>query len=139
MHAQSMKPYVLQSSASGEDASSITDSIAAYLGKSCELNHVCNERLFVIARPGTVDTIKTINRARLGYARWFMLNKQLDPEATVFAEGLKLKGEGRIEFYVGSQLWLLVYAPKNKIPNLTCCPDYIPPSRKVRKNHRKRL
>ncbi len=39
----------------------------------------------------------------------------------IYARGEKSDGEGKIEFYIGGTLFLVVMSPKNKTPCLDCC------------------
>ena len=119
------KPDIIPSNSSGEYHSALTDSLAV------ELQH-SNERLFVIVIPGTGET-SSLNLARLMSVKSYLSAKRYGSQQPVFAEGERAKGEGRIEYYVGSQLRLVMFAPQNKIPNFTCCNDYIPPKRKPRR------
>jgi hypothetical protein len=123
------EPVILPSNDSGELSASVIDGMRSTIG---------DERLFVIARSGTGETKSRITRNRLAYAKWFMLVRTgFNRQTSVFAEGEPIKGEGRIEFYIGSRLHLVILAPRNKIPNLTCCPDYIAPTKKKQKKKRK--
>jgi hypothetical protein len=87
-----------------------------------------SQRVFVISRPGTIDKSQKIAKRRLGFTQMYLHSWPLTNP--VFAEGLKVSGEGRIEFYVGSELRLVVLAKPDEVPNLTCCPGYEPPRRK---------
>jgi hypothetical protein len=115
------EPNVVPSDSSGEEASSEIDSIAVEAGQS-------GERLFVIVRLGAGETSRRLSHARLHNARAYLSIKGFDPETTVYAEGERVKGEGRIEFYLGSRLRLVTLAWRNKMPNLTCCDDRFPAS-----------
>lgn len=119
--SSSDKPFIAQSDASGEETVRDLEIIAVDAKNT-------GERLFVIARLGKAEKSNQINLARLAYARAFLLVMRKFPfQAPVFAEGERVDGEGRIEFYLGSDLRLVTLAKPNKIPNLTCCPDYFPP------------
>lgn len=117
---------LIKSSDSGEVAASLLDQLAVETFKS-------RERVFVISRKGTLDTNKKIALGRLMSARHNRSVKSFDPITTVLAEGTQIAGEGRLEFYVGSDLRLVIFAPRNEVPNLTCCPDYFPPPKRKRK------
>lgn len=116
------EPYIVESDSSGEISSREIDSMAVEAGQ-------IGERLFVIVRLGTGETNRRLNFARLFNTRQYISQKSFDSRKTVFAEGERVEGEGRIEFYLGSRLRLVLLAQKNKMPNLTCCDDYIPPTR----------
>lgn len=126
------EPFIAQSDAGGEETVRDIEVIARDAKNT-------GERLFVIARLGKSEKSNRISLARLAYTRAFLLQMRQFPfQAPVFAEGERIDGEGRIEFYLGSRLRLVTLAKRNKIPNLTCCPDYFPPvkrnSRRKRKN-----
>jgi len=88
---------------------------------------ITEERLFVIARPGKAEKSNRISVARLSYTRTLLLVMRRFPfQTAIFAEGDRVDGEGRIEFYLGSRLRLVTLAKRNKILNLTCCEDYFP-------------
>ena len=64
------------------------------------------ERVFVIARLGEGEKSRRLNQRRLHKARTY-LNNRLKSESIVVAEGERASGEGRVEFYVGSELVLV--------------------------------
>ena len=124
---KSDEPFIAPSDDSGENASSVIDSLRILSARG-------GERLFVVARRGDRET-NNISLKRLAQAKTFLIKiKGFPAETTVFAIGEPLKGEGGIEFYLGSQLKLVTLAKRNKMPKLTCCPDYFPP---VKSNRRK--
>lgn len=124
------KPFIAESDASGEETSVQIELIARDSKKS-------GERLFVIARRSKAETSDRISLSRLSYARTLLLEMRRFPfETAVFAVGGWVEGEGRMEFYLGSKLRLVTLAKRNKIPNLDCCPEYIPPVK--RKSQRKK-
>jgi hypothetical protein len=108
---------------------------------SCELNSAYldymvmeqrakGERIFVIARLGRGEVNRSLNHNRLEYARFYLLESgRTQKEKIVFAEGERINGEGRVEFYLGSRLFLVSLAERGKNVCLTCCDDYIPPRR----------
>ncbi|MBD0372564.1 MAG: hypothetical protein ICV60_17100 [Pyrinomonadaceae bacterium] len=102
-----------------------------------ELRRSVAERLFVIARLGDGETFRRLNLARLDGARLYLVESgRIPKERIVFAEGERVKGEGRVEFYLGSRLYLVSLAGRGKNINFTCCGDYIPLSRGKRKKRR---
>lgn len=115
------EPYIISSNESGELSSAITDAMRS---------EIHDQRLFVIVRLGKGETNRKINRIRLSKTKSFMLLKGFDKATSVFAEGERVEDEGRIEFYIGSRLRLVILAKRNEMPYLTCCPDYIPPAKK---------
>lgn len=123
------EPYIIESNSSGEISSAVTDAMRSEMQ---------GERLFVIVRLGTGETSSVLNGVRLRNIKAFMLDKGFDRQTSVFVEGEHIEGEGRIEFYIGSKLRLVTLAPRNKMPNLTCCEDYFPPAkRKLKRKKRK--
>ena len=122
------EPYIVPSDSSGEISSREIDSMAVEARQS-------GERLFVIVRLGEGETSRRLNLGRLYNTRSYLSGKSFNPSTTIFAEGERVNGEGRIEFYLGSRLRLIVLAKRNKMPNLTCCEDYFPPAE--RKSKRK--
>ncbi len=125
------EPYKIPSNSSGEENSALTDAIAIEAQQS-------GERLFVIVRLGKGETSRLLNKARLTNIQNFMLGKGFTSETAVFAEGERVEGEGRIEFYIGSKLRLVTLAPQNKMPNLTCCEDYFPPAKRKPKRKKRK-
>ena len=119
------KPDVVPSDDSGEVTAAQIDNLANDA-------KITGERLFVIARLGTGETSQRLNYGRLFNTRNNIAPKPFDQSSIVFASGDRVVGEGRIEFYLGSRLRLVVLAKRNKMPNLTCCRDYLPPRRKHR-------
>ena len=79
------------------------------------------ERIFVIFRSGKSET-ETVNANRLAHVKWFLENrkgwKTLD---VIYARGKKSEGEGKIEFYIGGKLFLIMMSGKNRTPCLDCC------------------
>ena len=126
------EPYIVESDSSGEIASS---EIASMLREA----HQDGERLFVIVRLGTGETNRRLSFVRLFNTRQYILENGFDRGKTIFAEGEAVNGEGRIEFYRGSRLRLVLLAPRNRMPNLTCCEEYIPPAKKKPKRNKGRL
>jgi hypothetical protein len=102
---------------------------SAYLDYLSQEARANGERVFVVARPGRGETSRPLSLARLNQARAFLiLQRNLDPSRVVFAEGERAKDEGRLEFYLGSKLFLVSLAKQNKAVCLTCCEDYIKPA-----------
>src|SRR6185295_13881517 len=99
-------PEVVPSDSSGEITSREIDRMSVEVRTS-------RERLFVIVRLGTGESSLRLNRARLYKTRQYLSIKSFDPKTTVFAEGERVEGEGRIEFYLGSRLRLVTLAKLN--------------------------
>ena len=69
------------------------------------------ERVFIIARLGAGERYRSLNQRRLHNARTYLLNR-LKPESIIVAEGERTAGEGRVEFYVGSELVLISFVKR---------------------------
>ena len=123
------EPYLLPSSDSGEVASSLLDKMIIEAKQS-------GERIFVIARLGSDEQHIRLNFLRYSAAREYFSIRVPNLDTIVYAEGERVKGEGRIEFYLGSKLQFVTLAPRNGMPKLDCCPDYMPPTK--RKPNRKK-
>lgn len=131
-------PCVVDSSDSGEVASAALDNFSVEVARS-------NERLFVIAHLGTSETDAGLNLDRLCEARNYILSRfpttrELVSSAenreslpTVFAEGERVEGEGRLEFYLGSKLHLTRFIRRNRSANLNCCEDITPEKAKQKR------
>ena len=98
---------------------------------SCELNSLYfdtissivsknGERIFAIFRAGKDET-ENANESRLIYVKTFLEQVKWKGLDVIYARGEKIDGEGRVEFYVGGKLFLVILAQKNKTPCLTCC------------------
>lgn len=108
------KTAIAASDESGEIASSVIDLMLGEIKKD-------NNRIFIIFRIGENER-QTINNVRLRSTKQHFLDKKINLKNFVFAQGETVKGEGRIEFYLGSELRLILLAKRNRMPNLTCCP-----------------
>lgn len=105
---------------------------------SCELNSLhldylvqdaraSSERVFVIGRLGKRETSRLLNRRRLHIARNHLVTSgRLNKDFVVFAEGDQSDKEGRLEFYLGSKLYLVSLIERGKDVCLTCCNDRFP-------------
>ena len=126
-------PCVVNSEGSGEVASAGIDNFLGHIAGS-------SERIFVIARLGSQETgsKSNLNLTRLCEAREYILWRlsgqqtsiKLDSLPPIFAEGEGIKGEGRIEFYLGSKLLLTRIIKRNRPANLNCCGELTPAERK---------
>ena len=133
LHAQmGSAPSIIPSNESGELHSVHTDYLANEASQT-------NQRLFVISHRGSQDSYPKIELRRLQHLKIYFTaftHKRFGNEDPVYAVGEPVKGEGRLEYYLGSTLRLVVYAKKNIVPNYTCCPDYIPPRKPRRTKSR---
>jgi len=89
-----------------------------------------SERVFVISRLGAGEKRTIVSRSRLQMARNHLVTSgRLQKEQVVFAEGERVIDKGRLEFYIGSRLYLISLAQRNGDICLTCCND------RLRKSH----
>jgi hypothetical protein len=110
---------------------------SAYLDYMVRDQRANSERIFVISRLGRGESKRSLSRGRLQYARFYLLESgRTQKEKVIFAEGDRVDGEGRVEFYLGSRLYLVSLAERGRNVCLTCCEDYVPP-RKSRKQRRR--
>ena len=108
---------------------------SAYLDSLAQDFRSGGERIFVVSRLGDGEASRALNRSRLEYARvYLVLNRELNSGRVVFAEGERVKGEGRLELYLGSKLYLVSLAKRNKMACFFCCDDR-PGERKSRRKY----
>jgi len=129
---------IVDSSGSGEAASAGIDNFLVEYARG-------GERLFVVARLGTGETDGGRNLQRLCEARDYLAPRlpqvpDLVPSGeyrksppTIFAEGERVEGEGRLEFYLGSKLQLTRFIRRNRSANLNCCEDITPAKAKQKR------
>lgn len=110
------KPEVVQGDANSCELNSAMFNVVAH-------DMVGNyERLFVIARLGEAEVSRDLNRRRLHNVRTaFKQGLITDESRFVFAEGERVEGEGRVEFYLGSKLKLTSLVRRNRDICVTCC------------------
>lgn len=78
--------------------------------------------LIVIVRLGDGETSRELNRRLYNLRRYFTEYSQvLKPEKIVFAEGEKVKGYGRVEYYLDGELFERLLFPKNGFICHSCC------------------
>ena len=78
------------------------------------------DALIVIARRGTRDKKRDLNRLRLATTRAWLVGKGAFPtNRLILAEGERVDGEGRLEFYIGGKLTHIIF-PK---PNFGLCAE----------------
>ncbi|MEO6393266.1 MAG: hypothetical protein ABIP75_15555 [Pyrinomonadaceae bacterium] len=93
-------------------------------------------RIFVIARLGRGETSAALNLQRLQAARDYLVKTRgVAAEKVVFASGDRIDGEGRLEFYLGSDLQLITLATRGKNVTLVCCLDTVTPKHRRRGRH----
>jgi hypothetical protein len=110
-------PYIVLGNASTceENAVSI-DNLANALRSS-------DARLFIVARLGKGESSRELNRRRLYNVRTYFKGWQIDARRFVFAEGDRVEGEGRIEFYIGSTFMQVSLVKRGRDICVDCC-DY---------------
>jgi hypothetical protein len=103
----------------------------------CELNRVYfealvreqsenSEKLFVISRLGKIEQTKWAHN-RLAFAKAYLTQVMpFDEKKSVFAIGEKTDSVGKLEFYLGSKLFLVIEQPKNELGCFSCCEEYVP-------------
>ena len=117
------QPYVVVGGTSScEENAATFDNLANTLRST-------DERLFAVARLGRGETSRELNRRRLYNVRtYFKLNwPNLEAKRFVFAEGDRAEGEGRVEFYIGSDLILISVVKRGGDVCVDCC-DYPDPT-----------
>ena len=114
-----IEPYVVQG-----DPSACESNAASFDTLANMLRSGIDERLFVVARLGKGENSRELNRRRLYNVRtYFKGNWEIDAKRFVFAEGDKIEGEGRVEFYIGSALIIVSLVKRGKDICVDCC-DY---------------
>jgi hypothetical protein len=88
-----------------------------------------DERLFVVARLGKGESSRELNRRRLYNVRAYFKENwpNVDAQRFVFAEGDRISGEGRVEFYIGSHLMQISLVKRGRDICVDCC-DYPDPT-----------
>jgi CTP-dependent riboflavin kinase len=95
---------------------------SAHLDGLIDILRSNNEILFVVARLGTKESSREFNRRRLYNIRiYFTETRGFEAKRFVFAEGEKVNGLGRVEFYIGSSLKDIFGAKRNKDICVDCC------------------
>lgn len=94
------------------------------------------ELLIVVARLGEGEKLRGLNRKRLGSVReWMTINNFLRGRM-LFTEGERVRGSGRVEFYIGGKLTQVILTRKNAWLCTRCCdpkPEDFTSYRKKRK------
>jgi hypothetical protein len=70
------------------------------------------ERAFVVARLGTGENSRRLNRRRLNNVKT-RLGRNKGTEKVILAEGERVKGRGRVEFYLGSEIHFISMMARN--------------------------
>lgn len=81
-----------------------------------------NSRLFVISRLGAGETRQRLGHRRLHNVRaMFASNGPLGPDELITAEGERVKGPGRVDFYRGGELVIVATFRRNADFCVDCC------------------
>ena len=78
------------------------------------LLNTTNQRAFVIAHLGSSEKSRELNRRRLACIQSMLVNSS--PEKFTLAEGERVKGLGRIEIYLGTELMSVALIARNAVP-----------------------
>ena len=74
---------------------------------------------FVIIRAGDGEGTKILNHRFNIVSKY--LKKYLGESNLIFARGEAVSGEGRVELYIGGDLYLIMFARKGRVPCMNCC------------------
>ena len=115
-------PYVVEGNASACEVNAATFDNLAHMLRSTD------ERLFVVARLGKGESSRELSRRRLYNVRTYFKEgwPGIGDERFVFAEGDRVEGAGRVEFYVGSKLMQISLVRRGGDICVDCC-DYPDP------------
>jgi len=97
------------------------------------------ERVFVVARLGTGESSHQLNRRRLNHVQ-IQFGQNKGTEKVILTEGERVKGQGRVEFYLGSEPYFVSMHARNSDFCAACCDRkelfYKNPFRRRSKNKR---
>jgi hypothetical protein len=117
-----IEPYVVPGNNSSCEVNAASfDNLANFLRST-------DERLFVVARLGKGETSRELNRRRLHNVHTYFKEgwPNIDAKRFLFAEGDRVEGEGRVEFYLGSKLMQISLVRRGGDICVDCC-DYPDP------------
>ena len=121
--------------------SSACENNRIYFDETLNEANSTKQKIFAIFRAGKNET-EIINAKRLIYVKKFLqMRRDWNKSGIIYARGEKTGDEGKIEFYIGSKLYLVVTSPKNKTPCMDCCDgglDYPQNLNKVKKHSKKK-
>ncbi len=96
-----------------------------------------NGFLIAVARLGNGDKARNLNQQRLNAAKQWLVGKARFPaNKLILAEGEKVSGNGRVEFYIGGVLTHIIFPKPNVGLCWECCnpqPEDFVPRRKSRR------
>jgi hypothetical protein len=93
--------------------------------------------LIVIARPGVGDVRAHLNSRRLSAVKELFSKRGFPAEKIVLAEGERVRGNGRVEFYVGGKLTHVIATTRNRGLCIECCNPGPQDFTRARKRRRK--
>jgi hypothetical protein len=79
--------------------------------------------LIAIARLGTGDRANNLNRERLRSTKLWLGRADFPANKLVVAEGERMSGNGRVDFYIGGVLTHVILPKPNGGLCVECCPD----------------
>ncbi len=106
-----------------------------FLPASCEdseayLDLVANEAqdaltegrvLIAVARIGDGESLHSLNRDRLAAVRTYLVRRGLPAPNIVSIRGERVRGAGRVEFYISGKLSRIILARRNRSICIECC------------------
>jgi hypothetical protein len=78
---------------------------------------------FIVFRPGDREGPGVLNHRFSEVSAFLRVRKGLARENFIYARGEKVSGLGRIEFYTGGKLRLVILS-KRELPCMDCCDDW---------------
>ena len=79
--------------------------------------------LIAIARLGTGDRANNLNRERLRSTKLWLGKADFPANKLIVAEGERVSGNGRVDFYIGGVLTHVILPKPNGGLCIECCPD----------------
>jgi len=110
----SQKPDIIQPNAARCQQNTI------YIADTGAIVQTTKDRMFVIARLGTGETSRRLNQQRLADIKAEYGDNFRDGKI-ILAEGPRVTGLGRVEFYLGSDLYWISRLPRNGDFCTACC------------------
>lgn len=98
-----------------------------------------NGFLIAVARLGIGDKRRNLNRSRLSSTKEWLRNAAFPIDRLVLAEGERVSGNGRVEFYIGGKLTHVILPTPNFGLCIECCnprPEDFTSYRRGRKKRR---
>ncbi len=87
-----------------------------------QIARIKNQKVFVIAHLGSKETSLNISRRRLkDIGAEFDQVSPMSRANLILAEGERVKGQGRVDVYLGSEVYFVSYVPVNGTFCSLCC------------------